>query len=144
MNSVIRLVKYLQGTICENILYSTIKPSEKPKFDLTGYADVVFDNCIISRKTTGEYLFCLNDVLLTWQSKRQLIVVTFTTKREYIAACNVTKEAVWFRCLFENMGCEQKNPTVLYEDNTSAKFQTENSLYYKKTKYVDIIYHYTR
>ncbi len=42
------------------------------------------------------------------------------------------------------MDYEQKNSAMLYEDNTSAKFQTENSLHHKKTKYVDIIYHYTR
>ncbi len=33
---------------------------------------------------------------------------------------------------------------MLYEDNISAKFQTENPLHHKKTKHFNITYHYTR
>ena len=71
--------------MCENILYFITKSSEKPKFNLTNYADATFSHCIISQKTTERYLFCLNSAPLTWQSKKQSIIITFTIKK--ICSC---------------------------------------------------------
>ena len=42
------------------------------------------------------------------------------------------------------MGCLPAGPTVLYEDNDSCRAQTENPLHHKRTKHVDVDYHYTR
>ncbi len=42
------------------------------------------------------------------------------------------------------MDCRQVGSTILYENNDDAKAQTENSLHYKRTKHVNIAYHYTR
>ena len=61
-----------------------------------------------------------------------------------MSACHGTKEVVWLRRLFEDMGCEPTEPTVLFEDNDSCRAQTENPLHHKRTKHIDISYHYTR
>jgi len=44
-----------------------------------------------------------------------------------------TKEAVWLRGLFSDMGFEPVHPTVLFEDNNSCIAQTENPLQKDKT-----------
>lgn len=144
LKSVMKLVKYLKGTMNDGIFYPTTKSGENAKFELKGYADAAFADCLQTRKTTGGYLFCLNNAPLTWQSKRQSLVVTSTTEGEYVAVCEAAKEAVWLRLLLADMGCEQIGPTLIYEDNDGAKAQTENPLHHKRTKHVDIAYHYSR
>ena len=42
------------------------------------------------------------------------------------------------------MGCGVVEPTILYEDNDSTRAQTENPLHHKRTKHIDIAYHFTR
>ena len=42
------------------------------------------------------------------------------------------------------MGCTATEPTVLHEDNNSCIAQTENPLHHKRTKHIDIAYHFTR
>ena len=42
------------------------------------------------------------------------------------------------------MGCTATKPTVLHEDNNSCIAQTENPLHHKRTKHIDIAYHFTR
>ena len=63
---------------------------------------------------------------------------------EYIAACDAAKEAVWLQNLLENIDCMPDWPTVLFEDNNSCIAQTENPLHHKRTKHIDVYYHYTR
>ncbi len=81
---------------------------------------------------------------MTWKSGRQSVVTHSSTEAEYVAASDGAKEAVWLRGLLENMDHEQLGPTVLFEDNNSCIAQSENPLHHKRTKHIDIAYHYTR
>ena len=58
--------------------------------------------------------------------------------------CDGAKEVVWLRNLFMNMNCTSYKLTVLYKNNNSCIGLTENSLHYKRTKHIDVYYHYTR
>ena len=79
-----------------------------------------------------------------WTSGRQTIVTMPTTEAEYVVACKAAKEAVWLRQLLESLNCTQNGATVLLEDNNGCIAQTENPLHHKRTKHVDVYYHYTR
>jgi hypothetical protein len=145
MHSVIKLVRYLKGTMAKGIFYpSGNKTGQSIMLDLVGFIDSAYADCVVSRKSTGGYLFCLNSAPLTWRSNRQSIVTTSTTESEYVTACDGTKEAVWLRNLFEDMGCLAIGATVLFEDNNSCIAQTENPLHHKRTKHIDVYYHFTR
>ncbi len=141
---VIKLAKYLKETVNKEIFYFKTKFSKQLKFELIGYADVAYVDCLVTRKSTAKYLFCLNRLLLTWQNKKQLLVVTSTTKTEYMTTYEAIKEVVWLKKLLEDMGCEQNGLIILFKDNNKAKSQTENLLHHKKTKYIDIIYNYAK
>ena len=144
MQSVINLARYLKGTQTMGIFYPVTQKGESPSIDLVGYVDAAFADCKTSRKSTSGYVFCVNNSPLTWKSSRQTIITTSSTEAEYVAACDGTKEAVWLRKLFEDLGCRYIQPTVLFEDNNSCIAQTENPLHHKRTKHIDVYYHYTR
>ena len=144
MNSVFKVARYLKGTRCLGIFYPRRQGDAPIVAELVGYVDAAFADCLESRKSTGGYLFMMNGLPLTWKSGRQTIVTTSTTEAEYVTMCDGAKEAVWLRNLFTDMDCIPCEPTVLYEDNNSCIALTENPLHHKRTKHIDVYYHYTR
>ena len=115
--SVMKLARYLKGTNTLGLFYPARQQGEQVKMDLVGFVDAAYADCLVSRKSTSGYLFCVNGSPVTWQSGRQSVVTTSSTKAEYIAAFEGTKEAVWLRGLFDDMGFKPVHPTVLFEDN---------------------------
>jgi hypothetical protein len=144
MQSVMKLVRYLKGTKTKGLFYPAREVDKPVIVDLVGYVDAAHGDCLVTRKSTSGYLFCINGTPVTWKSSRQSVITTSSTEAEYVSACDGTKEAVWLRHLLEDMGCTATEPTVLHEDNNSCIAQTENPLHHKRTKHIDIAYHFTR
>ncbi len=65
------------------------------------------------------------------------------TDAEYVAAAEVSKEAVWIRGFVNDLAVPDMHyPTMtLYMDNHSAKKLTRNPEFHNRTKYIDIRYH---
>lgn len=63
---------------------------------------------------------------------------------EYVAAASATQEAIWIRCLLSELGEPQEGPTSLFIDNQSAIRLIKNPEYHKRTKHIDIQYHFIR
>lgn len=86
----------------------------------------------------------LNNGPIIWSSRKQNIVATSTTEAEYIAAHDTTKEVVWARGLLKQLNVEQIQPTVLHCDNAAAEQLIKNPVYHRRTKHIDIKFHYIR
>ena len=67
-----------------------------------------------------------------------------TTDAEYIAACQAVKEIVWLHKLSKDLGILHQMNTSLYVDNMRAIQLIKNPVYHKRTKHIDIKYHYIR
>jgi hypothetical protein len=52
--------------------------------------------------------------------------------------------ALYFRRLLTDLGFSQKRPTVIYEDNQGAIALAQNPVGHKRTKHIDIKYHFIR
>jgi hypothetical protein len=81
---------------------------------------------------------------ISWQSKLQPTVAQSTTEAEYIAASAAAREGVYLRHLLSDLGFEQQEPTIVYEDNTGAIALAENPVHHSRTKHIDIRFHYIR
>jgi hypothetical protein len=86
----------------------------------------------------------LNGAAVVFFSKSQTCVSLSTCESEYIALSNCVQEVVWLRGLLEFLGCKQPGPTVIFEDNQAAMSIANNALDMKRSKAVDVRYHYTR
>lgn len=80
---------------------------------------------------------------ITWASNRQKCVSLSTTEAEYVAACEAAKEAVWLKRLFEDISPLKSVPTLIV-DSTSAMKLSKNPEFHKKSKHIDVRYHYLR
>jgi hypothetical protein len=58
--------------------------------------------------------------------------------------CATTCEAVWLRRLLQDVGEEQKEPTMIKCDNQSSFKLANNAIYHARTKHVDAQFHFVR
>ncbi|XP_039310741.1 secreted RxLR effector protein 161-like [Solenopsis invicta] len=135
-----RILKYLKSTPNLGIVYNrmTSKPNQ-----LIAYSDADYASCLDTRKSTSGVILMLNDGPIIWSSRKH-IVATSTTDAEYVAAYDATKEVVWSRQLLKDIGVEQFEPTTLFCDNAATQKLIENPIFHRKSKHVDIKFHYTR
>lgn len=135
-----RIMRYLQGTSDYGIVYQ--RQSSIPK--LQGFCDADYGGDLDTRRSRSGHLFQFGSGLIAWSSQGHKCIAQSTTEAEYIAACMATKEAIWLRRLLQSIGYTQADPTPLFGDNQSAIRLVKNPEYHKRTKHIDIQYHFMR
>ena len=85
----------------------------------------------------------LNGAPISWSSQRQSVVSLYTAESEYIALSHGAKEAVWLhRFLNElNAGCKS---VKIFVDNQAAIKLSGNSEHHKRSKHIDVRFHFLR
>ena len=139
-NAVKRIIRYLKNTIDYGILYTKAQGSEL----IEGYSDLDFASDVNTRRSTTGYVFKMSDGSVTWNSQRQSTVSLSTTEAEYVAASSAAKEAMWIRRLLRDLQELIEKPTPIFMDNQSAIKLVHKAEFYKRTKHVDVRYHYIR
>lgn len=134
-----RVLRYLAGTTDVGIMYGCDRSTE-----LIAYSNADWANCVNTRRSTSGVVLLLNSGPVTWFSRKQGVVATSTTNAEYVAAHDAGKEIVWARRLLKEIGCSQDRSTTLYCDNAAAEKLIANPIFHRKTKHIDVKFHYTR
>ncbi|GJZ15264.1 hypothetical protein Tco_0550941 [Tanacetum coccineum] len=78
-----RIFRYLKGKSTLGLWYSRDSP-----FELVAYTDSDYAEATQDRKSTTEGCQFLGNRLISWQCKKQIMVATFTTEAEYVAAAS--------------------------------------------------------
>jgi hypothetical protein len=86
------ILRYLRGTITYGLRYTS-----SGGLFLHGYADVDWAGSPVDQKSTSRYCFSLGSAMISWSSRKQGSIAQSTAEAEYIAASDVSKEAVWLR-----------------------------------------------
>lgn len=81
---------------------------------------------------------------LTWRSQKQRCVDLSSTEAEYVASSEATKETIWIGKLLDDIGEQTCDPTKLYMDSQYVIRLVRNPEYDKKTKNIDVKYHFIR
>jgi hypothetical protein len=137
-----RIFLYLRSTMDYSI---TFGGEVDDKFELAGYTDASFAEDCATRRSTGAYIFTLNGGPVSWTSKRQSTVALSTTEAEYMAMCQAIKEATWLRQLLTELSVHQgSEPTKVHADNKGAIALGKNPEFHKRSKHIDVQYHYVR
>jgi hypothetical protein len=139
VQAVKRLMRYLRGTLDIGLRFGGSGDNV-----LAGYADADFGGCTTTRRSTSGFVFTLNGGAISWASRRQECAALSTTEAEYIALCSAAREAAWLRGLLHFMGVAQPGPTTIYQDNQSTIALAENGKISRRSKHIEIRYHYTR
>ena len=110
---------------------------------LVGYTDSDMAGNKDNMKSTSGYLMTFAGGAVSWQSRLQKCVALSTTEAEYVAATEACKELLWLKRFLQELGFKQQCYVVLC-DNQSAIHLAKNSMFHKRTKHIDVRYHWIR
>lgn len=134
-----RILRYLKGTINHGIYFQ--KSDSKI---LMGFSDADYAGDLETRRSTSGYIFMVNNSVVSWGSERQKSVSLSTTESEYIAASNAVRELIWLRVFLNELLPEKLDQVNFFMDNQSAIRLVKNPEFHKRTKHIDVRYHFVR
>jgi Reverse transcriptase (RNA-dependent DNA polymerase)/Integrase core domain/GAG-pre-integrase domain len=115
--------------------------------DFKCFCDSDWGGDTATRKSTSGYIFCMAGGAISWSSKKQAVVALSSTESEYVGLSLAAKEAVWLRRLVGGIGISEiynGEPVTIFADNQGSIKLAENDSTSKRTKHIDIRYHFTK
>ncbi|CAI5721435.1 unnamed protein product [Peronospora destructor] len=135
-----RVIRYLQATPTLGTRFTGAGDDK-----LLGYSDANWAGDIEMRRSTSGYVFVLNNGCISWLSKKQRSVALSSTEEEYMALSEATQEAVWLKSFMRVLSEEAGDDSlIIFEDNQGAIALAKNPEFHKRTKHIDIRYHFVR
>ncbi len=140
-----RIWKYLNYTKTKVLTYKLTTDN----LLLLSYSDADWGGDLIGRKSTSGNIFYYGNNPISWLSSLQKSVAISTCEAEYMALKEATKESLWlYRFtsyiiatlelkLFINI------PKILVDNEAAIKL-AENPEFHKRSKHIDISYHFIR
>ena len=145
-----RVLRYLKGTRQLGILYGRVQGSAirlatyAQDRRLIGFTDSDFAGDLDTRRSTTGNVFMLGGASVSWSSRLQVTVAASTAEAEYMALFAGVQEAVYLRRLLRELGYPQGKPTPIFVDNQAAIQLALNPVDHKRTKHIDVKYHFCR
>lgn len=133
-----RTLRYLKGTTDLGILYSNEKTESET---LVAYCDSDYAGDTKDRKSTSGCVLMYAGGPIAWNSRKQPIVALSTAEAEYISAAECVKEIKYIKSLFFELTNKNIN-TILNVDNQSAIKMIKSGQMSRKSKHIDVRYHY--
>ncbi|GJW80444.1 hypothetical protein Tco_0144419 [Tanacetum coccineum] len=135
------IFKYLRKTKDRFLVYGG-----EEELGMTGYYDANWQTHKDDSRSQSGWLFLLNRGAVTWKSLKQATVADFTCNSEYIAACEASKEAIWMKNFFEDLGFVPtvQDPIEIFCDNENAVALTKEPKDHGKSKNIERKYHFVR
>lgn len=140
LKAAIQVLRYLIGTSKIGLVYHYTNTAIIARF----FSDSSFGDDIDTRKSTTGVLGFIGACCVIWISQLQKGVSLSTLDAEYYALSRTTQEAIWLRTLLSELGFNMKSATPIAEDNVGATSLANNPVIGKRSKHIDIRYHFTR
>ncbi|XP_074327097.1 secreted RxLR effector protein 161-like [Apium graveolens] len=134
-----RVLRYLKGTLDFGIFYG-----KSLNTNLLGYTDSDYARDMDDRKSTSGYVFLLNGAAICWSSRKQDIVTLSSTEAEYVAATSAACHCIWLKGLLQELGAVGAVCIDILCDNSSAIKLSKNPVMHRRTKHIDVRFHYLR
>jgi hypothetical protein len=137
---------YLKGTIDRVLTLGQLDNNTGGnQHSLIGYCDADYAGDMETRRSTTGYCFKLLGSAVSWTSIRQSTVATSTCEAEYMALAEAAKETIWLNRMLQELSFINKDkPTQLYCDNQGTLALAGYPAHHKRSKHIDIRYHYIR
>ncbi|XP_037870990.1 uncharacterized protein LOC119629381 [Bombyx mori] len=132
-----RVVRYLKETKEKGLLFKKTNDN-----NLYGFSDADWAGDRSDRKSVSGGIILQGQNPIAWFSKKQQCVTLSSAESEYVAAASLAQEFVNLKGICKHLGCDVN--AVLFVDNKSAISMAKNYENSKRTKHIDIRFHYIK
>lgn len=132
------ICRYLQGT-----------RDYKLEFDgssglgLVAFSDSDWGSDLNDRRSQTGYILKLAGGVFSWNSRAQRSVASSSMDAEYMALSDCSRQVIWVRTLLTELGYQLASIPVCC-DNQGAIFVSSNPVTERRSKHIDIRYHFIR
>ena len=133
MEAVYRVLRYLKGSLGKGLWF---KPNQH--ISVEGYCDADWASNIDDGRSTSGYCIFVGGNLVSWRSKKQVVVPRSTAEAEYRAMALSVSEMIWMRSLLSELRVLRNSTMVLHCDNKSAINIANNPVQHDRTKHIEI------
>lgn len=133
------LLRYIVGTQNYVLCYDGFKGD-----CVVGYTDSDYGESKDDRHSTTGNLCIMAGAAISWGSKKQKTVALSATEAEYMALTDLAKQCYWHRQFAGELGQDISYSTPMLADNQGSIFLATNPAHDRRTKHIDIRYHYIR
>jgi hypothetical protein len=81
--------------------------------------------------------------IFSWNSRAQKTVALSSTEAEFMALCDCSRQVVWIKSLFSELDIHL-DAIPICGDNQGSIFMGSNPVQERRSKHIDIRYHYIR
>jgi hypothetical protein len=106
--------------------------------NLYGYVDSDWGTDSVHRKSITGIVLMYAGGAVGYKCKYQDVIAHSSTEAEFTAACDAGKLILFFRSILDDLGYEQAEATVLYEDNNGALMMANAQQPTRWTRHMDI------
>jgi hypothetical protein len=138
LNRALYICRYLVGTQSYKLTYDG---GAGQGLSATTDSDWAAD--VNNRRSQTGFFLRLAGGPISWSSRAQKTVALSSTEAEYMALSDCSRQVVWVRTLLGELGY-QLRPIPICGDNQGSIFIASNPVTEKRSKHIDIRYHYIR
>jgi hypothetical protein len=109
----------------------------------TGWSDADWAGDVDQRSSQIAFVFMLAGGPISWATRKQKTVALSSFESEFMALSAAVQEAKWLRQAMKEFGYEFDTITI-NEDNQSVIKYGKNATDHKRSKHIDIRYHFVR
>ncbi|GJV17760.1 retrovirus-related pol polyprotein from transposon TNT 1-94 [Tanacetum coccineum] len=109
---------------------------------LTTYCDSDWAAYPITRRSVSGSAIFLGSCLISWSSKKQLVVLRSSTEAEYKALADCTCEITRLQCFFKDLQVITPTPIHILCDNETTIALASNLVNHARTKHIKIDCHF--
>jgi len=142
ISAILKAALRVTAELNEIVQYALVLDGASNK-GLIAYSDSDYAGDLIKRRSQTGYFFKLANGAISWQSRAQKTVALSSTEAEYMALSDCSRQAVWMQQLYSELGLPQRR-TPICADNQGSIFIGSNPVQERRTKHIDVRYHYIR
>ncbi|CAM8959567.1 unnamed protein product [Rhodiola kirilowii] len=134
-----RVLRYIKMAPAQGLMFSSANDLR-----LVAFCDADWASCPVTRRSVTGYCMLPGKSLISWKTKKQVVVARSSAESEYRALAGACGEALWLVRLLADLGIPTANPVLAYCDNQAALHIARNPVFHERTKHVEIDCHFVR
>ena len=138
LDKALNICRYLQSTRDYTLEYDGASGK-----GIIAFTDADFAGDAIKRRSQTGYVLRLAGASILWSSYQQKSNAFSTKDAEYMALSDCSRSCMWIQNVFHELGYSI-GAIPICSDNQGAIFVSQNPVTEKRTKHIDVRYHYIR